>query len=65
MGILCFNSLRRAVKCYQKVLDLQPVNTEAAMCLGDVLTATGEEVSYIMGFLHVLCVCVYDFLLLG
>ena len=36
---------RSAAKCYQKVLDLQPVNTEAAMCLGDVLTETGEEVS--------------------
>ena len=40
-----FHSFRRAVKCYQKVLDLQPVNTEAAICLGDVLTAIGEEVS--------------------
>ena len=42
---LYFHSLRRAAKCYQKVLDLQPVNTEAAMFLGDVLTSTGQEVS--------------------
>ena len=42
---LLSHSFRRAVKCYQKVLDLQPVNTEAAICLGDVLTAIGEEVS--------------------
>ena len=26
------------------MLDIQPTNTEAAMCLGDVLTSSGEEV---------------------
>lgn len=36
--------LRRAAKCYQKSLDLQPSNVETAMCLGDVLTASGNEV---------------------
>ena len=36
---------RRAAKCYQRALDLQPMNTEAAMSLGDVLTENGNDVS--------------------
>ena len=38
------HSHRRAVKCYQKAVDLQPSHTEAAICLGDVLFAAGDEV---------------------
>ena len=38
------HSHRRAVKCFQKAVDLQPSYTEAAICLGDVLFAMGDEV---------------------
>ena len=36
---------RRAEKCYQKAVALQPSNPEASLCLGDVLWSNGEEVS--------------------
>ena len=49
---------RRAAKCYQKVLDIQPTNTEAAMCLGDVLTASGEEVRCTGTSCHMTVYCV-------
>ena len=38
------HSHRRAVKCFQKAVDLQSSHTEAAICLGDVLFAMGDEV---------------------
>ena len=51
-------SYRRAAKCYQKVLDIQPTNTAAAMCLGDVLTASGEEVRCTCTSSHMTVYCV-------
>lgn len=36
---------RRAAKCYEKALELCPAHTEAAMLLGDMLYAVGDEAS--------------------
>ena len=47
--VLCVS---RALKCYQKAVQLQPDHVEALSCAGDLLFTAGREV-YIIVYMYI------------